>query len=178
MRLFLAALAAVVATPASSQTSSEIPDPSSVTLPDISTARVREASNDGWKYFYFHKQGVSFAAAYADLKECYRFLPVAGASPLLPMFVPWTEEPGFKELTPTSPYGLVGDLIGGMVLGPLERRARQSRMRRCLEPRGYVRFALPKDSWERLIDNYSERSVALQAKAASGPRPDAEVVTR
>ena len=77
-------------------------------------------------------------------------------------------------------YGLVGTVIGGMVAGPIERRFRQSRMRRCMEPRGYERFPATEATWEEIIDNYSPGSIAVQAKLASGPRPDADplMVTR
>lgn len=178
MKPWATAFLILSASPASAQQQPDRPAPESVTLPDMSSSSDPAIAGDGWKYFYFHKQGVSYDHAYADFNECYRFLPSPGASPALPMFAPWREKPGSRPITATPAYGLVGSIIGGMVAGPIERRARQSRMRRCLEPRGYVRYPLAKDSWEKLIDNYSERSIAMQAKAASGPRPNAEVVTR
>ena len=156
------------------------PDPATITLPDLSSANDPRNAAEGWKYFYFHKQGVSYEKAYADFSECYRFLPVWRVEASLPMFAPWEETPGSWSVpSPViSQYGIVGDLIGLMVAGPVVRRAYQSRMRRCLETRSYVRYPLAKDAWEQLIDNYSPRSIALQAKAAAAAAPHAEIVTR
>jgi len=168
-----------LATPAFAQEQPQVPAIETVALPDMSSANDPAVAGDGWKYFYFHKQGISYAAAYADFSDCYRFQAAGGGSAALPMFAPWREKPNAKPVEATaSPYGLVGDVILSMVMGPIDRRLRQSRMRRCLEPRGYVRYPLAKPSWEKLIDNYSTASIAMQAKVASGPRPNAEVVTR
>lgn len=173
----LAALSAAAA-PASAQDQPP-PDPATVTLPDMTPTRDRDVIEDGWKHFYFHKAGVSYAEAYADFAECYRFLPVPGMTNLLPAFVPWGEPLVLRPRPPApNQYGLIGAAIGAMVAGPIERRAHQARLRRCLEPRGYVRYPLDEDRWERLIDNYSEASIARQALAASGPTPDLPVVTR
>lgn len=179
--VLLGDLLILTSSPVLGQDRPAVPDPATITLPDMSSASDPKVAADGWKYFYFHKQGVAFDKAYADFEECYRFLPASDpflTSPFLPMFVPWEETPGFATMTPQPRYGLVGAAIGSLVMGPLQRRASQSRMRRCLEPRGYVRYPLAKGAWEQLIDNYSTQSIALQAKAAAGPRPNAEVVTR
>ena len=79
---------------------------------------------------------------------------------------------------PVNPYGLIGAGIGALVAGPIERRARQARLRRCMEPRGYVRYPLAERIWEQLVDDYSPGSIAAQALAAAGPTPDLEPVTR
>ena len=154
------------------------PDPATLTLPDMTPTRDPEVIEDGWKHFYFHKAGVSYEKAYADFAECYRFLPVEGASPDLPMFAPWSESPGVETVQPSNNFGLVGVLIADLFAGQFERRHRQGRMRRCMEPRGYVRYPLAEDSWSKLIDHYSLRSIALQALAASGPAPDLPQVTK
>jgi hypothetical protein len=155
------------------------PDPATIALPDMTPTRDPGVIRDGWKHFYFHKAGVGYAEAYADFAECYRFLPVAGMSPALPAFSPWTEPLVLRPIPPsTGQFGLVGVAIGAMVAGPLERRAHQARMRRCLEPRGYVRYPLREEVWAALIDDYSRQSIALQALAASGPAPGLEPVAR
>jgi len=182
------ALAALLAGPsaaASAQPPSP-PDPATVALPDMTPTRDRGVIRDGWRHFYFHKAGVSYPQAYADFADCYRFLPTSdmARSPTgaLPMFRPWTAPvalgPGPERQAQLNNYGVIGAVIGGMVAGPLERRRRQSRMRRCLEPRGYVRYPLREEVWRLLIDNYSPRSIAMQAKAASGPAPGLEPVAR
>jgi hypothetical protein len=173
-----AVLAALAGTSAASAQAGTPPDPATVTLPDMTPTRDPGVIADGWKHFYFHKAGISYAEAYADIADCYRFLPVRGAIGALPMFAPWSERPGVRIFQPTNNYGVVGAVIGGLVQGPLDRRERQSRLRRCMEPRGYVRYPIPQATWEQLTDNYSARSIALQARAASGPTPDLAPVTR
>lgn len=155
------------------------PDPATITLPDMTPTRDRRVIEQGWKYFYFHKAGASYAQAYADFAECYRFLPMAtGMLPSLPMFVPWSETPGVRHIERYNPYGLVGAAILAIASGPIERRGHQARLRRCMEPRGYVRYPLAERVWEQLTDDYSQRSIALQALAAVGPTPPLEPVTR
>lgn len=176
---FAGALAVVLGgvAPASAQSSAR-PDPATVTLPDMTPPREASAIEDGAKHYYFHKRGVSYEEAYDDFTECYRYLPVAGANPNLPMFAPWSETPGVERIQPVNNYGLVGMGIAALFLGPLERRLRQAPVRRCLETRGYLRYPLPEKAWRQLIDDYSERSIAMQAKAASLPAPDSAPVTR
>lgn len=157
------------------------PDPATVTLPDMTPTRDPGVIREGWKHFYFHRAGVSYAEAYADFAECYRFLPgpgIMGAS--LPTNRPWVEPiapPAERPVTPNN-FGIAGAIALAIVSGPLERRDHQSRLRRCMEPRGYARYPLREEIWRQLIDDYSERSIALQAKAASGPAPDLEPLSR
>jgi hypothetical protein len=154
------------------------PDPSTLQLPDMTPTRDPHVIADGWRHFYFHKQGVSYEEAYRDFSDCYRFLPVRGTSGEFPGFIPWRERAGTVFVQHPNNYGLVGAVIGGLIAGPIERRGRQIRMRRCLEPRGYVRYPVTEDVWRALVDDYSPRSIALQALAASRPAPDLPPVTR
>lgn len=159
------------------------PDPRTVTLPDLTTPSDPEVIKDGWKHFYFHKAGVAYEEAYADFSECYAYMLVPADYPSLPMFAPWVDRPGARDpalpkLQYTGQYGLVGAAIGALFFGSFERRLRQAPLRRCLETRGYVRYPLPEKAWEALIDDYSDRSIAMQAKAATLPAPDARPVTR
>jgi hypothetical protein len=156
------------------------PDPTTISLPDMTPTRDRGVIADGWKHFYFHRAGVSYAEAYADFRDCYRFLPVRDALyGYVPGFRLWTRRNAVGPYQPPpNNYGLVGGVILAMIAGPLDRRDRQSRMRRCMEPRGYVRYPLREEIWRQLIDNYSPRSIAMQALAASGPAPDLPPVTR
>jgi hypothetical protein len=163
--------------PALAQGEPPIPDPASLAIPDL-TVLGDVAVKDSSKYFVFHKPGVSYAQAYADFKECYRFLPVAGTDPSLPMFAPWRERPGSSQIVPQMNFGLIGLSLGSIGANILDRTAKQSRMRTCLEPRGYARYPIDRATWDALVDGYSERSIALLAKAASGPRPAGERLTR
>lgn len=154
------------------------PDPASISLPDLTPSHDPKVIADGGKYYYFHKAGVSYAEAYEDFSECYRYLPSSHVDQSLPMFAPWSEKPGVERLQPANNYGLVGAGIMALIGGAIERRTRQAPVRRCLETRGYVRYPVPESVWRQLIDGYSERSIALQAKAASLPAPDALPVSQ
>lgn len=174
-------LVVAVALAASSQAGTQPvpPDRATLQMPDMTPTRDRAVIENGWVHFYFHKEGVTYEQAYADFVDCYRFIPSSGMAAQAPTFVPWGNRPGTGPATqPASNYGLVGDVLLAIVSGPLERRRWQSRLRRCLEPRGYVRYPLAPEPWRQLIDNHSPRSLAMQALAASGPKPDLPVVTR
>jgi hypothetical protein len=175
-KTFAALAALALPTVSTAEQIGTIPDPAGLVLPSLDGSAPAVA-REGWKHFYFHKPGVSYAQAYADFADCYRFLPVENTRGKLPMFVPWVDRQAARVVTPVPMYGLVGLAIGAMVEGPLVRRAHQSRMRRCMEPRGYIRYPLPEDSWKALTDNYSVRSTALQAKAASMAAPKSQPVT-
>jgi hypothetical protein len=79
---------------------------------------------------------------------------------------------------PRSQYGLIGDIMVSIAARQTNRRDRIARMRRCMEPRGYVRYPLREEIWHQLVDDYSPRTIAMQALAASGPAPDLPQPTR
>jgi hypothetical protein len=178
MTLLMAASTLVAAASAAPAQPAAPPDPATIVLPDLTPSRDPEVIANGGKHYYFHRAGVSYAEAYEDFSECYRYLPTPGTDPSLPMFAPWSETPGVERYPPANNFGLVGMGIAALFLGPIERRARQAPVRRCLETRGYVRYPVAEKIWRQLIDDYSERSIAIQAKAASLPVPDAQPVAR
>lgn len=45
---------------------------------------------------------------------------------------------------------------------------RQSKMRRCMEPRGYTRYGVAEEIWEKVADMPPAQGIAVQAKIASG----------
>ena len=167
----------LIATASASAQAVAPPDPASVTLPDL-TPPTDSATDADPKYYYFRRPGISYAEAYEDFSECYRYLPVDGTLATLPMFAPWSEAPGVERFQPVNNYGLVGMGVAALFLGAIERKRRQAPLRRCLETRGYLRIALPEKAWRQLVDDYSERSIAMQAKAASLPDPRPAGVTR
>lgn len=167
---------------ATAASSAQVPDQAGIVVPSLANIADPKVQKEGWKHFFFHQDGVSYAQAHGDFTDCYRFLggvrPV-GAPPL-PANGAWSRVPGAeraKEPTGGS-YGLVGEVMGAMVAGPINRRLLQSRMRQCMEPRGYVRYPLDEKTWMSVIDGYSPGSIAVQAKIASGPRPAVPAVLR
>src|SRR3954470_11439547 len=116
-------MAVVAALAAASQGAAQThvpPDPATVTLPDMTPTRDPEVIRNGWRFFYFHKAGVSYAQAHADFADCYRFLPAGDLANALPMFRPWASEvtPGPEPQPRSLGYGLVGDAILALVSGP------------------------------------------------------------
>ncbi|MCA1198271.1 hypothetical protein K9B35_09855 [Sphingomonas sp. R647] len=158
--------------PAIAQQDVAIPDPETVEVPILVGGRDPKVVQSGWKNFYFYKPGVIYKEAYLDLFECYKFLPAYGYGNMLPLFVHWNGRQGVDR--GQSAFAGSDSLIGGLVSKSLDRRARLSRMRRCMEPRGYKRYPVAEATWEKIIDGYSLKSIAIQAKIAAMGAPDAE----
>jgi len=145
-------------------------DPAAFALPDLSGSGAADVVANGWKYFVFRKDGVRFEQAHADMADCFRFLqPTGWANVKLPRFVPWRQATPTQTVALSSPYGLVGDLMLAAVEGTLVRRDRQSRMRRCLEPRGYVRYGIAEPIWASIYKMPPAQAIGTMARIASGP---------
>ncbi|MGE3746264.1 MAG: hypothetical protein AB7G25_11250 [Sphingomonadaceae bacterium] len=140
-------------------------------MPDLTTATDPKVMADGWKYFYFYKSGISAIQAQTDLTECYAFLGTA-KNARLPTFAAWPNPPMAGDASSAGGFGIVGAVIFDAVNDTLLRRNRQSKMRRCMEPRGYRKYAISKEGWESLISGDPDIAIARQARLASGPRPD------
>jgi hypothetical protein len=141
----------------------------SVATPDLNLPA--NALGDERKYFVFHKPGVTVEQATSDLGFCWRFLPHGFQRPI-PSFVPWQRSDGVRKAPNTiGPYGLVGDIIGGIVAGPLERSMRQSRMFRCMVPRGYARYRTSEALWKEINMGDAAQAIRIQALIAAGPVP-------
>jgi hypothetical protein len=149
-------------------------------VPDLSHSGDPAVVADGWKYFLFRREGVSFAEAHADFSDCYRFLaPQSWQTVQLGRFVPWESRAGRTRPTyQPNPYGLVGDLMLMAIEGTLARRDYQSKMRRCMETRGYIRYGVDVEIWNHVYKLPPAQSIAVQAKIASGPDFGGKVPTK
>ncbi len=126
---------------------------------------------DAQKYVIFHKLGITAEQAEADLSFCFKFLQL-GVGRRAPGFIPW------ERRDPAAPLrydglnlGVVGLGIAALVAGPYERGIRQSRLYRCMVPRGYARYRTSEDVWKLLNDKKGEANIPLQAAIAAGPKP-------
>jgi hypothetical protein len=156
------------------------PDPAAVVLPDVSVDQNPKAVEDGFKFFYFHNPSVSFDEAYADIAECRSFL-VSGAPAAIPGFRPWVEPVRHDVKRQYPGVGLLDmamrSAIASIILPKLERGIRNNKLRRCMEPRGYARYPAPEAAWQTLNEGDEATLVAMQAKLASGARPNAAQVS-
>lgn len=176
-RLMIAAGWLACSGPLAGQTVEGLPDPATITVPDTS-ASDPEVLKEGYKFFYFHNPSVSFAEASADIAECRSFL-ASGAPPSVPGFIPWTEPVKRKQNSGPGMFGATYGLIGvgitaglaAIIMPKMERGVRNNKLRRCMEPRGYSRFALPEASWKVLNQGDEKQLILMQARLASGPRP-------
>lgn len=144
--------------------------PAGAGLPDLNVPEGR--LGDARKYFLLHKPGVTVDRAEADLTFCWRYLP-RGASRSVPSFVPWgkTDAPRPLPSAAGGQYGLIGVGIAALVAGPINRSLRQSRIFRCMVPRGYARYRTSEAVWNQLNSSDASQSIHLQALIAAGPVP-------
>jgi hypothetical protein len=152
-----------------------------VSVPDLSAVTGAGDKADYWKYFYFHREETDFSTALEDIVECDQYAS------------------GISYSTPyaSAPYPYAETLIGGVsgalanvmmdaVFGSAERRKqRRLNLRKCMGFKGYSRFGLPSAAWDKFNFEEGNRTVEpvervvylrQQAKIASGPRPQQEVL--
>lgn len=153
-----------------------VPDPASVTTPNLAFAATPQDEADFDKYFIFHRSDTNFEAALADLRDCDGF--ARGLSS------------GYQYQAAPYPYaysmaGVAGGVIANAMVAAIfgsaeKRRLRRVNMRRCMGYKGYARYGLNKDLWQEF--NFEEgfsgeeetkrqAMLAQQAKVASGPKP-------
>lgn len=154
-----------------------LPDPATITAPDVTPSTDSKVREEGYKFYYFHSPDVSFEMAYQDLRECRAHLVSGGMAPV-PGFIPWGEKHRREVPQLTPMYGLVGGVMSAIIVPKLIRGQRSNKMRRCMGTRGYERYAISESVWDKLNDGDEEQLILMQAKLASGPKPADEVVTR
>lgn len=167
------ALLTQAAAPGAAQTA---PPQPAVAVPDLAAAE--KDLGDPRKYWVLHKPGVSVAQATQDLSFCWRFVP-HGVQRSVPTFVPWQKGDAARPVRyDGGQFGLVGAAIGAIISGPLERSIRQSRMFRCMVPRGYARYRVTEDMWKQLNQAEPAQAIAALAAIAAGPVPPTPQVTQ
>lgn len=175
--VFCAALATLTIS-ASASDVAPLPDPSTISIPDVTQPTDPKVREEGYKFYYFHNSKVSFAEAHQDLVECRGYLIVGGGTQV-PGFIPWGEENRrvVYQGTPMFP-GLVTAALAAIILPKMQRGVESNKMRRCMGTRGYERYAIAEKTWDVLNEGEEAHIILVQAKIASGPKPQNEVVTR
>ena len=178
---------AVLAMPAHAEESSPppggMPDSSKLIMPALSYVATPADALDYDKFFYFHRAETSFADAYSDIKECDALssgisIYMGGGSAA--MSAAMTQ----YGIGAGAIGGAIGGLIADAIFGSAERRkTRRANLRNCMGFKGYQRYGLTRDLWEkfnfeegmgRKSDNVRENAMQLQALVASGPKPSSQ----
>jgi hypothetical protein len=163
---------------AQAQDAPPLPDPATIKAPDVTLSQDANVRKDGYKFYYFHNPDVSFAEAVQDLRECRAYLSTAGLAQV-PGFIPWDEAHRRRVVYGAPAFGLVGLGLAAILVPKEIRGSRSNIMRRCMGTRGYVRYAIPEKTFDLLNDGGDEQQLILmQAKLATGPKPQDSVVDR
>lgn len=166
-----------VAQESRSQVNTRNTTPPSVMLSAVPSER-EKILGDGYKFFYFHKRGVSFEQAGLDLTQCRAHLATADLI-ALPNFIPFGEHNSTPVKAPMlSPYGLVGNALSAIIAPKAERGLDNNKLRRCMGTRGYVRYALSEETWKAINTGEETQIIQMQAILASGPQPHQPEVVR
>ena len=154
-----------------------------VPMPDLAFDAAKVGPDDFEKYFIFHREGAAFPEAYADITECDAL--ASGISIYRGM------DAG-QMASNMVQYGVLAGAIGGAIanvmidaiFGSAERRkARRVNLRNCMYFKGYDRYGLEKEAWQKF--NFEEGlsktdadvradKLLMQARVASGPTPKLE----
>lgn len=158
-------------------------DVAAINLPDMAFTPNPDLAKDFDKYYYFHRAGTDFRTALADIRDC-DGLSRGLSSPYGNSQVPYP----YAGTMAGAVGGMVGNLMVAVIFGSAQKRAaRRVNMRRCMFFKGYQRYGLPKDVWQKFnfeeglsTVEESKRQAYLmqQAKAASGPTPRTEALGR
>lgn len=158
-------------------------DVDAIALPSLEFTPSPDHSKDFDKYYHFHRADTDFRTALADIRDC-DGLARGLSSPYGNSQVPYP----YAGTMAGAVGGVIGNLMVAAIFGSAQKRAtRRVNMRRCMFFKGYQRYGLPKDVWQKF--NFEEglssveenkRQVYLmqQAKAASGERPRTEALGR
>jgi hypothetical protein len=156
-----------------------------VPMPDLAYTPDPTIVADFDKYFFFHREGTDFSTAYADIIECdslasgINFYMGADSGAIAGAMANYGVLAG-------GIGGAIGGLMADAIFGSAERRKiKRINLRNCMFYKGYDRYGLKKDLWQEFHfeegfsrENAKDREAALlkQARVASGPKPQYEVL--
>lgn len=141
-------------TPATAETLQPI-DPATVVVPDLSFQPTKRDVEGYGDYFYFHKDGVSFANALTDIKECSSYSLAITPFKKIPDFVPIGGDPdpnaksdynGQISANSFLMRGMAGAIVVGFIVDGETRSVERGNTRRCMGYLGYQRYACHKRS--------------------------------
>ena len=178
----LAAAAAIVPlalSPAAAQTAItalERPDAASVTVPDMAafkpTPRDARSFDD---YFYFHKSGVSYTRAFADLEQCRINAALAQVTALVPTLLPLGDVPASAPKLSQN-YFLFGGPLMNALIAEAEDENGAATNRKCMAYKGYRRYGTSRALFKQVDSGTLAEKQARKALIASGPAPAGEAM--
>ncbi len=152
------------------------PDPASVTIPDLAAfaptpSDVRRFDD----YFYFHKDGVSYARAFADMEQCRVNATLAQLYAAVPDLIPVGDIPTSNPQLSARPYQL-GGLFGGFLIAEAEADYSAATNRKCMAYKGYARYGTSRALFKQIDSGTDTEKEARKALIAAGPKPAAEAI--
>lgn len=125
-------------------------------------------------YYYFHKSGVSYEHAFADLEQCRVYAAMAQLIPRMPTVIPVGDVPvrtdGVRFGTP-SPFGYVGGAFANSLIAAGEEENSTATNRRCMTYKGYRRFGTSRALFKQIDGGGDAEKEARKALLASGVEP-------
>jgi hypothetical protein len=160
------------------------PDPATITAPALPLTFGPKDRIDADSYFYFHKQGVSYEAAFADLDQCRLYAQSATLFAQPPKFVPLgTTTIRRDPVTPNTDfyynqYGLVGGVTASIIFMAVTAQVNEDNhnatVRRCMAYKGYKRYGLSSAASGKIDTGTEAEKQARRALIAAGPAPQSK----
>lgn len=155
-----------------------------VAMPELAYTPDPLIEKDFDKYFFFHREGTDFSQAYADIIECDSL--ASGINFYMGANDAVLQNAVMQYGAAGAIGGAIGSLMADAIFGSAERRRiKRINLRNCMYYKGYDRYGLKKDLWQEFHfeeglsrENAKDREAALlkQARVASGPKPQTEVL--
>ncbi|AOL95631.1 hypothetical protein [Porphyrobacter sp. LM 6] len=155
-----------------------------IEMPSLAYTPDPTITQDFDKYFFFHRPDTDFDHAYADITECDS---LASGINFYMGGSDWAMQNAVMQYGAAGAIGgALGSLMADAIFGSAERRRiKRINLRNCMYYKGYDRYGLEKELWQKFHfeeglsrENAKDREAALlkQARVASGPKPQLEVL--
>lgn len=156
----------------------ERPDAAAVTVPDMTFTPAKADIRRFDDYFYFHKSGVSYERAFADLDQCRMYGQMTQFVAPLPAYVPLggdpVKAPGPRHWNMFLMDGIVGALIADIIIANAMEDRAIATSRRCMAYKGYRRYGTSRNIFKQIDSGADTEKLARKALIASGPAPQIE----
>lgn len=183
----LAAAALCLAMPATAQNTEikpvERPDPASLSLPDMAFKPTPKDVRRYDTYYYFHKPGVSYEHAFADLDQCHGYALSSQLSVLTPTIIPLgaaaLQDDSSRRAAYSNAfvmYGLIGMGLAAIFISEAEDDNARATVRKCMTYKHYVRYGLSRALFKKIEEGADAQRLGRWALIAAGPAPQAQVL--